>query len=67
MTQNNSLKCRMCCSQLNKWESGIKRGTEVPLKLSSNVIDESNDKTNFPHKPFLTNRQAASLRKNFCE
>ena len=31
MTQNNSLKCRMCSSQLNKWESGIKRGTEVPL------------------------------------
>ena len=48
-------------------ESGIKRGTKVPLNLSSNVIDESNDKTNFPHKAFLTNRQAASLRKNFCE
>ena len=66
MTQNNSLKCRMCSSQL-KWESGIKRGTEVPLNLSSNVIDESNDKTNFPLKAFLTNRQAASLHKNFCE
>ena len=47
MTQNNSLKCRMCSSQLNKWESGIKRGTEVPLNLSSNVICGSNDGTSF--------------------
>ena len=40
--------------QLDKWKSELKNGTEVTLKLSSNVVGDSNDKINFPHK-FLWN------------
>ena len=35
------------------------------MKLSSNVVDDSNDKNNFPHKLLLTNIQALMLRKTF--
>ena len=30
------------------------------------MIDHANDKTNFPHKLLLTNRQAANFRKAFA-
>ena len=50
--------------QLSKLKSGIKNGTEVTLKLSSNVIGNSNDETNFPHK--LTNAQILRLHKAFA-
>ena len=33
------------------------------MRLSSNMIGNSDDETNFPHKLLLTNRQAANLRK----
>ena len=33
--------------QLNKLKLGIENGTEVSLNHSSNVNDNSNDKTNF--------------------
>ena len=36
------------------------------LRLSSNIIGNSDDKTNFPHKLLLTNRQVANLRKAFA-
>ena len=39
----------MPTSQLNKLKCGIKNGTEVTLNLSSNLIGNSNDETNF-HK-----------------
>ena len=45
-------------------KSTIKNETEVVLRLSSNMIGE--DKTNFPHKLLLTNRQVANLRKTFA-
>ena len=35
----------------------IKNGTEVTLNLSSNIIGNSNDENNFPHKLLLTNTQ----------
>ena len=54
MTQCNTLKVKLFHSQLNKLKSGIKNGTEVTLKLSSNVVGDSNDETNFPHKLLLT-------------
>ena len=37
-------------SQLNKLKSATKNRTEVALRLLSNMIDNSDDKTNFPHK-----------------
>ena len=36
-----------------------------PEQLSSNIIDDSNDKKNFPHKLLLTNTQVSRLRKAF--
>ena len=56
----------MSNSQLNKLKSGIKNGTEVTLKLSSNVARDSNDESNFSHKLFLTNRQVFRLRNTFA-
>ena len=33
------------------------------LRLLSNMNDNSDDETNFPHKLLLTNRQVANLRQ----
>ena len=63
MTQYNSLNAELLNSQLNKLKSAIKSETEVVLRLSSNMIGNSNDETNFSHKLLLTNRQVANLRK----
>ena len=61
--QHNSLNARLSNSQLKKLKSAIKNKTEVVLRLSSNMIGNSDDETNFPHKLLLTNRQVANLRK----
>ena len=53
----------MSNAQLNKLEFGIKEGTEVTLKISSNVVGDPNDQNNFPHKLLLTNTQVSKLRK----
>ena len=54
MTKHNNLNVRLSNSQLNKLKSGIKNGNEVTLNLPSNVVGDSNNKTNFPHKLLLT-------------
>ena len=54
----------MSNSQLDKLKFGIKNGTEVTLKLLSNVVGDYNDKNNFPHK-LLTNAQVLRLPKAF--
>ena len=66
MTQYNSLNVRLSNSQLNKLKSAIKNETDVVLRLSSNMIGNSDDETNFPHKFLLSNRQVANLRKTFA-
>ena len=38
MTQYNTLNVRLSNSQLSKLKSGIKNGTEVNLKVSSNEM-----------------------------
>ena len=63
MTQYNSLNVKLSNSLLNKFKSARKNKTEVILRLSSNIIGDSDDETNFPHKLLLTNRQVANLRK----
>ena len=57
MTQYNSLNVKLSISQLNKLESAI--------KTEADVIDNSEDETNFPHKLLLTNTQVANLCKAF--
>ena len=47
-------------SQLNKLRPGISNGSQVSLKISSNVVGDSNDENNFPrkHKAFGNNTLA---------
>ena len=66
MTQYNSLNVKLSNSQLNKLESSIKNKTDVVLRISSSVVGNSNDNTNFPHELLLTNRQVANIRKAFA-
>ena len=40
-------------SQLKKLKPAIKNKTDVVLRFSSNMIGNSNDKTNFPHELLL--------------
>ena len=65
MTQYNSLNVKLSNSQLNKLKSAIKNKTEVVLRLSSNMIGNSNDEINFPHKLLITDRQVANLCNTF--
>ena len=65
MTQYNSLNVKLPNSEHNKLKSAIKNETDVILRLSSNMIGNFDDETNFPHKLFLTNRQVANLHKAF--
>ena len=65
MTQYNSLNVKLSNSQLNKLKSAIKNGTDVVLRLSSNMIGNSDDEANFPHKLLLTNRQVPNICKAF--
>ena len=55
----------MSNSQLRKLKSAIKNGTEVTLNLSSNLMGNSNDETNFPHKLLLTDTQVLEICKAF--
>ena len=66
MTQYNTLKVKLSHSQLNNLKFEIKNGTEVTLKISSNVVGNSNDENNFPHSLLLTNAQISRLPKVFA-
>ena len=66
MTQYNSLNVKLSNSQLNKLKSAIKNQTDVVLRISSGMVGNSSDNTNFPHKLLLTDRQVANIRKAFA-
>ena len=66
MTQYNSLNVKLSNSQLNKLKSSIKNETDVVLRISLNMVGNSNDNTNFPHELLLTNRKVANIRKSFA-
>ena len=66
MTQYNSLNVKLSNSQLNKLKSAIKNETDVVLRLSSNMVGNSGDNTNFHHELLLINRQVANIRKAFA-
>ena len=61
MTPHNTLNvnCLICNLMV------IKNGTEVTLKISSNVVGDSNDENNFPHKLLLINAQFLRFREAF--
>ena len=54
MAQYNTLNVKLSNSLINKLKSETKNGTEVTLKLLSNVAGNSNE-NNFPLKLLLTN------------
>ena len=56
----------MSNSQLSKLKSAMKNETDVVLRLSSNIVGNSNDNTNFPHELLLTNRQVENIPKAFA-
>ena len=66
MTQYNSLNVKLSNSQVNKLKSAIRNETNVVLRLSSNMVGNSDDETNFSHKLLLTNRQIANICKTFA-
>ena len=66
MTQYNSLNVKLSDSQLNKLKSQIKNESDVVLRISSSMVGNSNDNTNFPHKLLLTDMQVANIRKAFA-
>ena len=57
MTQYNTLNAKL---------SNSKNKTEVTINLPSNVIGNSNDETNFPHKLLLTDTQVSKIRQAFA-
>ena len=66
MTQYNSLNVKLSNSQLNKLKSAIKNDADMILRLSSNMVGNSDDETNFPHKLLLTNKQVTNPCKAFA-
>ena len=65
MTQYNILNVKLSNSQFKVCKKNKKK-TGVVLRLSSNMIRNSDNDTNFPHKLLLTNRQVANLLKVFA-
>ena len=63
--QCNTLNVKLSNLQLNKLKSGIKNGTEVTLKHSSNIVGDSTDGNIFPHKVLLTNAQFSKVCEAF--
>ena len=66
MTQYSMLNVKLSNSQLSKLKPAIKNGPEVNLNLSSNLIGNSNNETNFPCKLLLTDTQASKIREDFA-
>ena len=64
MTQYKTLYVKLPNSQLKKLKQGIKNGTQLTLTFSLNLIGDSNDETNFPHK--LSNTQVSVICKAFA-
>ena len=66
MTQYNGLNVNLSNLQLNKLKSGLKYETNEVLRLSTNMIGNSDDETNFPHNLLVTYRQFANVYKAFA-
>ena len=64
--QYSTLNIKLLNSQLNYLKSEIKIGNEVTLNLSSNVIGNCYDDSNFPPKLLLTNTRVSRICKAFA-
>ena len=61
MTQYNRVNVKFLRLQLNKLKAAIKNETDVVIRLSPNMIGDSNDEANFLHELLLTDRQVSSI------
>ena len=66
MTEYNTLNVKLSNFQIKKLKSGIKNDTEVTLKISSNIVGDSNDENISQHNVLLTNTQVLKLCKAFA-
>ena len=62
MTQYNSVNVKLSNSQLNRIKSAIKNANYVVIRLSLNMIGDSNDKSNFPQELLLTDKFLVFVR-----
>ena len=62
MTKYNTINVKLSNLQLNKLKYAVKKRSEVTLNLLSNLIGNSNDENNFPHKLLLTYTQVLKIR-----
>ena len=65
ITQNYTSNVHLSNLQHNKLKPVIKNSTEISLNLSSNVIDDSNDKSNFRYRILSTYTQVSRLFEAF--
>ena len=65
MIQYNTVNIKVSNSKQNKLKSEVKNGIKVALNVSSNVVNDSNDETDFPRKLLLTNTPLSRLCKAF--
>ena len=65
MTQYITLNIELLNSLLNKLKSAIKNGAKVILNLTSNVIGNSYDETDFPHELLSANTHILGVAKPF--
>ena len=56
----------MSNSQINRLKSGINNVTKLTLKISSNVVGDSNGENNFGYKLLWTNIQVSKHYKAFA-
>ena len=65
MTQYNKVNVQLSASQLNKLRLATKNATNVTIRLSSNMIGDT--ETSIYHKLLLINRHVANLCKGFAK
>ena len=65
MTQYKSINVKWSNSQLGTLKYATKNIEKETLRISSNMIGNSRNETNFPQKLLLTDGQVASLHKAF--
>ena len=66
ISQINKLKLAVINTNEVTLKITVKNANKVTLKLSSNMIGNSNDETNFPHNLLLTDRHVSKIRKSFA-
>ena len=62
MTQDNSVNVKLSNSQHGKSKLATKKAEKVALRLSSNMVGNTTDETNFSYRLFLNYMQASGYK-----